>query len=734
MKTCYLSFCLIAGSMFLSACGGSGSSDSGNLAQPVIPASEETGLDSRPFNPTCIAHDRPPIEASVAVKSVVSLWSEPAELKASIAMVQAPGSMSRWFVLTRSGVVTEYSNGGTFSKVGTFLNIADRITKTYFGQPAEFGALGIAFHPDFQVNSQVFIFYTAEVGLSYVARLSRFTSTDGGNTLDPSSEEILISLNLTVPSHVGGNLAFGPDGFLYLGTGDNGSILASQDLDSLKGKILRLDVDAGMPYGIPADNPWIAGGGRPEIYALGFRNPWRWSFDRATGELWVGDVGGKLWEEIDRVNKAGNYGWPIKEGNHCRVSDPCDTTNIIDPVVEYSHEGGSAAVVGGFVYRGSSIPNLQGTYLYMDLISGQLWALFYDEQGAPQPTIILEAGEGYVSMAEGNDGELYLLRFASIDRLVPQGVVPPDTFPKKLSETGCVDSVDPTRPAQGLIPYDINIPLWSDGAIKERWMALPDGNFIHIDADGDWQFPIGSVLIKNFRLADKLIETRLFIYHYDGEWGGYSYEWNDDQTDAILLPAGKSKMVNGQVWKFPSRSQCMQCHTIAAGRTLGPETIQLNGEFIYPSTGVKANQLTSLSHIELFDAPLSDSVDNLPRLPRTTDETTSLESRARGYLHANCSMCHRPGGPGLGPEDFRYEIPTMGMGAVNMLPTQGYLGVADARLLSPGDPEKSIISLRIKASGLGRMPPLGTEIIDQQNSTLIDQWIESGLGQSVPVQ
>ena len=690
------------------------------------PEPEAVGLHSRPSNLSCLAHDRPPTGALVTVESVASLWAEPTELKTPVAMVQVPGVMTRWFVLTQAGVLTEYSNGNLFSKTGTFLDLTGKVTTTYLGQPAEFGALGVAFHPDFQTNKQVFIYYTAkEAGDKYVTRLSKFISNDGGNTLDPLTEEVLLSLELAGGAHVGGNIAFGPDGFLYLGTGDGGSYFNAQSLDSLKGKILRLDVDTGSPYAIPADNPWALGGGAPEIYALGFRNPWRWSFDKATGELWLGDVGQSLWEEIDRVEKGGNYGWPIKEGNHCRVSEPCDTPEIIDPVVEYSHEGGSAAVIGGFVYRGTSMPNLQGVFLYIDQISGRLWGIFYDKNGTAKPEIIMEAGVGYVSMAEGNDGEVYLLHYASIDRLVPQGSAPPDTFPKKLSETGCVDINDPSSPAEGLIPYDINIPLWSDGALKERWMSLPDSSTIHIDADGDWQFPVGSVLVKNFRLADKLIETRLFIYHYDGEWGGYSYEWNDEQTDAVLLTAGKSKTINNQVWKFPSRSQCMQCHTLAAGRTLGPETIQMNSEFLYPSTGIYANQLTTLSSIGLFDMPLPDLAVNLPRLPITTDDTKSLESRVRGYLHTNCSMCHQPGGPGLGPEDFRYEIPTSDMGALNTLPTQGDFGIEGALLINPGFPEKSILLHRMKSTGIGRMPPLGRELIDTQNILLMDQWIKS---------
>jgi uncharacterized repeat protein (TIGR03806 family) len=297
-----------------------------------------------------------------------------------------------------------------------------------------------------------------------------------------------------------------------------------------------------------------------------------------------------------------------------------------------------------------------------------------------------------------------------------------DPFPQSLSATGCVDPKDPTQPAPGLIPYDVGSPLWSDGAAKDRWLAIPDGKQIHVNADGDWDLPIGSVLMKRFTVGGTRAETRLLVRHSDGDWAGYSYEWNDAGTDATLLPAGKTKAVGGATWTYPSRPECLSCHTAAAGRSLGLETGQLNGDAIYPGNLI-ANQLATLDHIGLFDAPLGDP-STLARLPAPSG-MDPLEARARSYLHANCSICHRPTGPGKGPADFRYSTPFKMVGVCGAMPTEGDLGIAGAQLLQPGQPTKSIMSARIHALDVNRMPPLGTHVVDATGAKLIDDWITS---------
>jgi uncharacterized repeat protein (TIGR03806 family) len=311
----------------------------------------------------------------------------------------------------------------------------------------------------------------------------------------------------------------------------------------------------------------------------------------------------------------------------------------------------------------------------------------------------------------------------SIHKIVPEGSVQ-DDFPKLLSETGCFDASDPTEPTAGLIPFSVNAPLWSDGALKRRWMALPDGEQIHIEDDGDWTFPNGTVLVKSFEVNSRLVETRLLVRHDDGGWAGYAYEWNEAQTEATLLQAGKTLDVTGTPWKIPSRSDCSSCHTAAAGRSLGPETAQLNGDSVYPSTNRNSPQIATLVNIDMFDNPPSQSADDLPRLADIGDSAPAAD-RARAYLHSNCSHCHRPGGPGRSDADMRWFVPFANAGMCNISPESGDLGVAGARLVVPGDASRSMLPLRMRATDVTRMPALGTDIVHINGVGVIEDWIDS---------
>ena len=284
-----------------------------------------------------------------------------------------------------------------------------------------------------------------------------------------------------------------------------------------------------------------------------------------------------------------------------------------------------------------------------------------------------------------------------------------------------MDAVDPTLPGPALIPFEPQVILWSDGLDKERWFAIPDGSFIHVNPDGDFDFPNGTVLVKHFRFAGKLIETRLFVRHDDGGWAGYSYEWDDLETDATLLPGSHTRDLAGQVWSFPSRNQCLQCHTSAAGFSLGPETLQLNHDFSYPSPGSTANQLAALESVGFFDAPLAPPGSTLPAID---DLGATLEDRGRAYLHANCASCHRPGNPIQPSVDFLFPTSTLAMNACNVLPQFGDLGVgATARIIAPGSPADSIASLRMHDLAGERMPPLGSAVVDPAGTTVVDDWI-----------
>ncbi|MEM7293685.1 MAG: PQQ-dependent sugar dehydrogenase, partial [Pseudomonadota bacterium] len=543
------------------------------------------------------------------------------------------------------------------------------------------------------------------------------------------------SANQPFSNHNGGQINFGADGYLYFGLGDGGSgndpINAGQRLDTQLGAMLRIDVDSGTPYAIPPDNPFANAqcntGGCPEIYAWGFRNPWRWSFDSLTGDLWMGDVGQRDWEEINRVERGENYGWRCYEGSSEFNTQGCGSAaNYTPPIAEYGHINGHCSVTGGHVYRGSLLPHLNGHYIYGDFCSGQLWSL--NTVGPPFfATPLINTSLNPSAFGQSHDGEVYVVNIGgNINQIVPDQVVGNEGGPAtNLSETGCVDPTNPQQAASGMIPYDLNVPFWSDGATKMRWMGLPNGAQVTVDAQGDWHFPIGSVLMKHFSLGAELVETRLFMHHDNGEWAGYSYQWNDSQTDAVLLDNSLQVTVQNQTWHFPAREACTQCHTAAANRALGPEIQQLNREQVWPSTGRTANILTTAEAIGLLASPLTDEVGNLPALPEIDDGTQSIADRSKAWLHSNCASCHRPGGPTPVNLDLRFSTSLNAMGICDVAPNAGDLGLSDPRIVAVGDASRSVLIERINRRDAVAMPPLASELVDASAVQLLSDWVNA---------
>ena len=374
--------------------------------------------------------------------------------------------------------------------------------------------------------------------------------------IDPTSERVI--LKFYSGGHNGGCLDFGNDGYLYISTGDASVpsppdvMMTGQDCSDLLSSVLRIDVDHEEPgrfYRVPPDNPFVSVAGvRPEIWAFGFRNPWKMSFDRSTGELWVGDVGWELWELIFKVKRGGNYGWSVMEGPQpVNVEARRGPAPISPPLKAHPHSE-AASITGGYVYHGKRLPELAGTYVYGDYQSGIIWGFRSQGDTITWQHELARTPLHLVAFGETNDGELYLLdhdRTHQIYRLVPNAASKqPHDFPRRLSQTGLFASTRDHQPAPGVISYSVNAPLWTDGARAERLLAVPGDGKIGVDPQGIWRFPQGSVLARTVSFeqepgkvaSSRRMETQ--ILHLEAEaWRPYSYLWNDDQTDAVLVDA-----------------------------------------------------------------------------------------------------------------------------------------------------------------------------------------------------
>ena len=346
-----------------------------------------------------------------------------------VSLQQAPGDATRWFIVEQAGTIRAFENANDATATLIFLDVAGRVISG-----GERGLLGMAFHPDFPNTAEVYVSYTGEPNLtSYV---SRFSSVNGGQTLDPATEQVILSVPQDFGNHNGGNIVFGPDGNLYIGFGDGGNagdpLDRAQDNTNLLGTMVRIDVDGGNPYAIPSTDPGnpfaanatctqgftVSGETCPEIFAWGLRNPWRFSFDRQSGDLWAGDVGQNAWEEVDVIVAGGDYGWDDREGAHCFEPQADCITDSIDPVTEYDRSLG-ASVTGGFVYRGSAVPDLVGWYVFGDFVSGRLLAVPEDSVSGTEPVVLLETGLAIAAFGESVDGELFVLNYGgSIHQVV----------------------------------------------------------------------------------------------------------------------------------------------------------------------------------------------------------------------------------------------------------------------------------------------------------------------------
>lgn len=337
--------------------------------------------------------------------------------------LQSPNDgTDRIFVVEQGGIIKVFQNNTEVTEANTFLDMSGSITSS-----DELGLLGLAFHPNFEENGLFYVCYTPTSTLSVVSRFK--TLENNVNQADPSSETTLLEIPQPYTNHNGGQLGFGPDGYLYIASGDGGSggdpDGNAQNLQNLLGAILRIDVDnpnGGLNYAIPADNPFVSTeNARSEIYAYGLRNPWRFSFDAQNGSLWTGDVGQGEKEEVNIIEPAGNYGWNILEGTSCFNSQDCDEAGTIAPIFEYGHENNDKSITGGYVYRGDLNPSLKGYYIYGDFISGRLWALDNVSGATVTNELLFETGLNIASFGTDESNELYICSFdGNIYKIVPE--------------------------------------------------------------------------------------------------------------------------------------------------------------------------------------------------------------------------------------------------------------------------------------------------------------------------
>ena len=641
----------------------------------------------------------------------------------------------RLIVVEQKGRVYVFENDSDVSIKNTLLDLSEVVL--FEGGYDEQGLLGFAFDPNFSTNRYVYVHYSAASPRRSIVSRFRWDAATDRVVLD--TEKQLLWVAQPYSNHNGGMLAFGPlDGYMYIAFGDGGS---GGDPDgngqngmTLLGTILRIDVHPQDPtnaYDIPLDNPFRDNENvRDEIYAMGLRNPWRFSFDRQKGDLWAADVGQNRLEEIDIVEAGENYGWCAFEGTERYAG--CSTTlpdsSFVPPIHEYGRTEG-ASITGGYVYRGTQLPSLFGTYVYGDFVSGSVWSLGYGGSSVLFNTTIGTIMQ-LASFGEGNDGELFLIaRSGEIYGLEESSGG--SSLPTKLSSTNIFSDLITLAPAPGFIEYDVNVSSYSSGAKMRRWLAIPNDSGIDFNSTGRWVYPSGSVLVQHFEMqmderdADSMrrLETRVLVRRVAGDWTGYTYRWNESETEAVLVGRRETESllitsatggITSVDYDFLSSSDCLMCHNNTAGFALGAKTRQLNRDFAYAT--LTDNQLRSYNHIDLFSVSIKRA---------TEYEAFKSTPDAREYLDVNCSNCHRPSANNGLALDFRVDTDETDMGVVDVAPIRGDLGIASPRLVDPGSKETSIVWERMRVLGTNAMPPVAKHRVDEVGIALIGAWIDA---------
>jgi uncharacterized repeat protein (TIGR03806 family) len=703
----------------------------------------------------------------------------------ALGLAHMPGT-TRLVVWEREGRVYSFTNTPGASSKTLVLDISNQCQGW-----DDSGLLNLAFHPGFATNRYVFIYYTwvtpgtvtgnpttrppTFVNGAYHDRLSRFT-LDASGVAVPGSELVLVDQIGSSVWHNGSGMFFHPqNGFLYVTDGDDEDGSNNQIITrNLFSGIWRIDVDqrggaishpilrqpangTTANYYIPNSNPFVGQtNALEEFYGIGLRSPHRMTCDPVTGRIFIGDVGEGSREELDVIEPGDppglNFQWNRIEGLQGDLTPPYIGVNK-RPILDYSHSEGQA-IIGGYVYRGAEFAaDLGGKYIFGDNVQKKVWAL--DETTSPAGKILLcfmptgagpNSGSDYTGLSSfgvDQNNELYLCQMSSVGgriyKLARSGPPPASKpFPLLLSQTGAFTDLPSLSPNPNLIAYTVNSPLWSDGAHKQRWMALPTNTFVHFAPTGEWTFPKGAVFVKHFDLpiddtdpaALRRLETRFLVRDTNGAVYGITYKWRPNYLEADLvtnaiteeIPIATASGTRTQQWFYPGPLDCLRCHTPAASYVLGVKTRQLNGNFNYPATGLTDNQLRAWNHIGLFDSTLNEGgIATYDKLVTVTNLAASLGHRVRSYLDANCSQCHRPGGvPAFW--DARYDTPLQNQNIINGTVANN-LGLAGAKVIVPDDLAHSIMYLRVNSLDIFKMPPLARNTIDTNAANALAEWI-----------
>ncbi|PAY16171.1 hypothetical protein CKO51_28140 [Rhodopirellula sp. SM50] len=616
--------------------------------------------------------------------------------------------------------------------------------------------LAIQFHHDLADQPWCFVTYSFRGGEDPRTMLVRFKVLDPTiPTIDLTSRVVLAQWSGS--GHTGGSMQFGPDGMFYVSIGDGqppyppDANNTGQDLSDLESAILRIDVDnptADQPYRVPTDNPFVGRDTtRPEIWAYGFRNPWKIAFDPDSGDLLAADVGWEMREMIHRVARGRNHGWSVMEGSQPVKPDVQPAIPITPPLFEHTHLD-SRSISGGHFWHSDRLPELKGAYLYGDWMTGKVWALKSQGDRVLWQKELVDTPLQIICFMLDPSGEVLIVGYdGTILRLQPNPITEASqSFPKRLSETGLFADVESQTPAAGVVEYEISAHRWADGTQSRQWIAIPGDEQLTLYDRDDWQtgqtagrfrFPPDTVVTKtvtyrtdpNDPATERRLETQV-LHLLGDEWQAYNYVWNDDQTDALLqddvaterkLTIKDDRFPDGmrtQTWRHASRSECLLCHIWAAGtvHAFWPEQLNIGS--------LQDNQLTRLTKLGLF----RDPVPAKPAIASPHDSSQPIQDRARSYLALNCSTCHRKQGGGTA--NFNFNV-TKSLEFNNYLdepPAQGTFGIPDARVVAPGDPHRSVLLYRALKTGRGHMPQFGSNVIDVQGVTLLRDWIASMKG------